>query len=78
MVDPEQVLDEVERPVVGPVQVVEHQYDGQGGALRHPPQPLRCSVEATRANLRRVLQDAAHVRTGGEVEPDQVGQHVGL
>jgi hypothetical protein len=35
-------------------------------------------VETAGANLARVLQDAAHVHTGGEVQADQVAHQVGV
>ncbi len=72
------MVDEVQRAVVGPVQIVKHQHHGQRRTFRKAPYELRGRVEAAGANLARVVQDAAHMHAGREVQPDQVAHEVGV
>ncbi len=74
-----QVVDEVERAVVGPVQVVEQQHDG-GAALRRGHGGSTCAA-AWKARLRicrASSTDAPDVRAVGEVQADQVAQQMGM
>ena len=77
-VDVGQVGQELERSVVGPVQVVELQQQRRRLARADPPQHLRGGVEGAGADLLRVVEDALHVPAVAEVEADQMPEQVGV
>ena len=70
--------EEVERAVVGPVQVVELEHDRCAGLRRDAAKHLRRGVERAVADLAGVAADAAQVAAVAEVEPDQVAEQVGV
>ena len=69
-VDLLQMVDEVERRVIGPVQVVELDDERQAGLRADSPQRLRGGVETAIADLPRVVADVLDVRAVAVVESD--------
>ncbi len=69
-----EVGDEVERAVVGPVDVVEVEDDGAGA--RDLGEELRGVAEGAVADLARVVEDAREVAAVGEVQPDELADEV--
>ena len=77
-VDLRQVVEEVERAVVGPVQVVELQHERRARRARDAAQRLRGGMEAAVADLPGVVADAADVAAAAVVQADQVAEQVGV
>ena len=73
-----QVVQEVQRLAVGPVQVVELQHDGQVFAGADAAEELCGRVEGAVADLLGVFQDAADVPALLPLDADQVAQQVGV
>ena len=78
MADLQQVVDEVERTLIGPMKIVQNDHRGVRFVLGHAAHRLRRRVEGAVAQLFGVVEQAAHVRAGRKVEPDQVAEHMGL
>ena len=71
-----QLGHEVERTVIGPVQVVEQHDQWRVVARRKPAQHFPGGLERAVADLPAVTQHAAQQWAGREVEPDQVAEQV--
>src|SRR4029434_9293084 len=71
-----QLVDEVQRGVIRPVQVVELDDVWQAPLHADAPQSLRGSIEAAIANLPRVVADVLDVRAVAVVEPDELAQQM--
>ena len=69
-----QVLDEVQRGVVGPLQVVQQQQQRRARA-RSLAEHLACVVITAIADLAGLTDDAAHRFVGREVQAQQVAEH---
>ena len=74
----EQVLQELERTVVGPVQVLEQQHHRCAFRAGNAAQQLRRCVKGAVADLARIVADAGDMRAVAEVEADQVAEQVGM
>ena len=72
------VVDEVERALVGPVQVVQQERDRRAVALVQQPEVLGQRVERTVAQLPGIVGDAGDVRAVAVVEADQVADQCRL
>ena len=77
-VDLGQVAQEIERAVVGPVQVVELQHDPRALVYADAPQHLCRGVEAAGADLARVVEDALDMPAVAEIQADQLAQQVSV
>ena len=77
-VDLEQVVDEVERAFVSPMNVVQHDHRGMRSLLGHAAHRLRGGVKGAIAKLLGVVKKSAHMWAERKVEPDQVAQHMCL
>ena len=67
-----EVVDEVERAFVGPVQVVEQEHERRAALLLQATKVLGQRVEGAVADLLGLVCDAGDVRVGVVVEPDQL------
>lgn len=65
-------LEEVGRGVDGPVQVVQQRHQALGLRTGSAPQQFTGQMKGAATDLPCVDQDPGHVRTGGEVQPDEV------
>jgi hypothetical protein len=72
-----EVVQEVERGVVGEVQVVGQQHHRRGAACGKSAQQLGRRVKPTVADLLNVVSYAGDVLAPTEVQPDEMSQHVG-
>ncbi len=76
------MIQEVQRTVVGPVQVFDLQHDGVAAVRRglggDTPEHLGRGVECAIADLPGILADAPDMRALAKVDPDQMAQQMGL
>ncbi len=69
-------VEQVERSVVGPVQVVEREQQRRAARRGERAERSRHRVERARAQLRRVVQDAGNMPARRKVETEQVSDDV--
>ena len=74
----EQVFQELERTVVGPVEILEQQDDRGTVRACDAAHQLRGSVEGAVADLARVVAYAGNMRAVVKIQSDQVAQQVGV
>ena len=72
------MAQEVERAVVGPVQVVEQQHHRLGVACGDATQGLGGGMEAATTDLSALVADVANVRAVAEVQADQLPEQMGM
>ena len=75
-IDVRQVVDEIERAVVGPVHVVELDDDRSSTFSADATKHLRGGVEAAAADLACIVADAADMAAVAVVQADQLAQQV--
>src|SRR5205085_6209189 len=77
-IDLPQVGEEIEALVIGPVQVLELEHDGQALCAADPAKELRRGMKGAVADLLRVVEDALDVAALAPLDADQVPEQVGM
>ncbi|HEY2190217.1 MAG TPA: hypothetical protein VGH48_16800 [Caldimonas sp.] len=71
-----QVIEEVQRRVVSPVQILEQQEQRRRTDLAYPPHRQRCRAKAAAPDLARILANSGNVPARGKIQAEHLAEHV--